>query len=59
MKIFYLKTFHINNLLGAKALAIASNKIDGFIRVYDETRNLVVFGGKKYDHNYNRIRYLI
>ena len=30
-------------------------KIDGFIRVYDDTKNLVLFGGDKYDWIYNRI----
>ena len=56
MKIFYPKTFYTNTLLGAKALRITFNEIDGFIRVYDETRYLVLFGGQKYDFNYNRIR---
>ena len=35
------------------------NKIDGFIRVYDGTRYLVLFGSKKYNFIFNRIRYLI
>ena len=30
-----------------------------FIRVYDGTRYLVLFGPEKYDSTYNRIRYLI
>ena len=33
--------------------------MDGFIRVYDGTRYLVLFRSKKYDFIYNRIRYLI
>ena len=46
-------------LMGAKPLHIRFDKIDGFIRVYDETRYLVLFGAEKYDFIYNRIRYLI
>ena len=47
------------SLIGAKPLDIRSNKIDGFIRVYDGTRYLILYGPKKYDTIYNRIRYLI
>ena len=43
----------------AKPLSIRVNKIDGFIKVYDETRYLVLFNSEKYDAIYNRIRYLI
>ena len=35
------------------------DKINVFIRVYDGTRHLVLFGIEKYDFVYNRIRYLI
>ena len=38
-------------------MCISFDKIDEFIRVYDGTRYLVLFG-KKYDFIYNRIRYL-
>ena len=34
------------------------DKIDGFIRVYDGTRYLVLFRGEKYNFIYIRIRYL-
>ena len=37
---------------------IRFNNIEGFIRVYDGTRYLVLFGGEKYYFLYNRIRYL-
>ena len=47
------------NLIGTKSLCIRSNKINGFIRVYDGTRYLVLFGAEKYDFIYNRVRYLI
>ena len=46
------------NLIAAKPLCIRFDKIDGFIRVYDGTRYLVLFGSDKYDLIYNRIRYL-
>ena len=41
-------------LIGAKPLRIRPNKVDGFIRVYDETRYLVLLGGEKYDFIYNK-----
>ena len=40
-------------------MRIRFDKIDGFIRVYDRTRYLVLFGREKRDLIYNRIRYLI
>ena len=46
-------------MTGAKPLHIKFDNIEGFIRVYDGTRYLVLFGGEKYDFLYNRIRYLI
>ena len=46
-------------LIGTKPLRIRFDKTDGFIRVYDGTRYLVLFGAEKYDFIYNRIRYLI
>ena len=47
------------NLVAAKTFRIRFDKIDGFIRVYDGTRYLVLFGSEKYDSIYNRIRYII
>ena len=40
-------------------MRIRFDKIDGFVRVYDGTKYLVLFGPEKYDAIYNRIRYLI
>ena len=40
-------------------LLIIFDRIDGFIKVYDETRFLVLFRKEKYDSIYNRIRYVI
>ena len=58
-----LKYFSYNilckGLTNSKTLHIRFDKIDGFIRVYDGTRYLVLFGSKKYDSNYNMIRYLM
>ena len=38
---------------------IRFDKIDGFIRVYDGTRYLILLGAEKYDFNYMKIKYLI
>ena len=46
-------------LIGVKPLHISFEKLDRFIRVYDRTRYLVLFGLVIYDAIYNRIRYLI
>ena len=46
-------------MIGTKSLCIRSNKINGFIRVYDGTRYLVLFGAEKYYFIYNWISYLI
>ena len=74
-EIIKIEDFHFNNILtdeksyknilvynilmGAKSLCIRFNKVDGFIRVYDGTRYLVLFGPEKYDAIYSRIRYVI
>ena len=42
-KIFSFMIFHI------KHLRIKFNKTDGFIRIYDESKYLVLFGPEKYD----------
>ena len=47
------------SLVSAKPLRIRFNNIDEFIRVYDGTRYLVLFGAGKCDLFYNKIRYLI
>ena len=44
-------------LIDAKPLRIRFNKVHGFIRVYDGTRHLILFGSEKYDFFYSRIRY--
>ena len=46
-------------LIGADSLRIRFDKVDGFIRAYDGTRYLVLFGSEKYHVICNRIRYLI
>ena len=45
--------------LGSNTLRIRFNEIDGFVRIYDETRYLTLFGSEKYDAIYDRIRYLL
>ena len=39
-------------LIGAKPLRTRFDKINGFIRIYDGTRYLVLFGSEKYDTIY-------
>ena len=46
-------------LIGAKRFGILFHKEDGFIRDYDGTKYVVLFGLEKYDAIYDRIRYLI
>ena len=46
-------------LVGAKPLHIRFDIINRFIRVYDGTRCLELFGAEKYDFIYNTIKYLI
>ena len=41
-----------------KQLHIRFDETDGFIRTYDGSRYLVLFGFRLYDAIYNRIRYL-
>ena len=43
-------------LTGAKPLRLRFKKVDGFIRIYDRIKYLVLFGLKKYDASYDRIR---
>ena len=45
--------------MGAKPLRIRFDEIDGFIKIYDGVRYLVLFGPEQYDAIYSRIRYLI
>ena len=46
-------------LIGSKPLCIRFNKMDEFVRIYDGTRYLALFGPEKYDAIYNKIRYLV
>ena len=46
-------------LIDPKPLRIRLDKIGRFIRIYDGSRNLTLFGSQKYDAVYDRIRYLI
>ena len=46
-------------MIGAKPLRIRFDKVNGFDRVYDGTKYLILLGLKKYDAIYKRIRYPI
>ena len=46
-------------LIVSKPLHIRLDKTDGFIRIYDGTRSLTLFGSENYDAIYDKIRYLI
>ena len=45
--------------MGTKPLRIRFDEMDGFIKIYDGIRYLILFGPEQYDAIYNRIRYLI
>ena len=45
------------NQIAATPLLIRFNKLDGFIRVYDGTSYLILFGKEKHDAIYIKIRY--
>ena len=47
------------SLVDFKPLRIRFDKIDGFIRIYDGTRYLVLIRNEKYHSIYNRIKYFI
>ena len=42
-------------LIDAKPLRLRFDKIDGFIRVYDGTKYLVLFGSERFDCIYRRL----
>ena len=46
-------------MIDANPVHIRFNKIDGFIKVDDGTRYLVLLGREKYDSIYNGIRYVV
>ena len=46
-------------LIGSKSLRNRFDKKDGFIKVYDGSKYLVLLGPEKYDAIYNRTRCLI
>ena len=56
---FLVYDISFQTLIGAKPLRVRFDKIDGFIRVYDGSTYLVLFGPEKYDAIYGRIRNLI
>ena len=46
-------------LIGPRPFCIRFDKVDGFIKIYDGRRYLVLSGPEKYDVIYNRIIYLL
>ena len=56
---FLVYSISYKTLVNIKPLRIRFDKIDGFIRVYDGTRYLVLFGSEKYNFICNIIRYLV
>ena len=56
--IFRLITLKYKNLIGSRPLHIRFKKIDRFIRIYDGTIYLTLFGSEKYDAIHDKIRYL-
>ena len=46
-------------LIGSKPFRLRFDKIDGFIRIYEGTRYLTLFGSDKCYAIYDKIRYLI
>ena len=47
------------SLMVEKPLRTRFNKIDGFIKIYDGMRYLLLYYYERYNVNYDRIRYLI
>ena len=47
------------NLIDSKPLRIRFDKNDVFIRIYDGTRYVGLFGSERYEATYDRIRYLL
>ena len=41
--------------MGAKLLRVRFNNVDGFLKVYDGARYLVLFSPERYDAIYDRI----
>ena len=55
----FIHDISYRTLIGSNPLRIRFDKIDGFIRIYDATIYLTLFGSEKYDAIYDRIKYLI
>ena len=51
--------YFVQALIGAKLSRISFGKVNGFIRVYDRNRYLLLLGPKKFDTIHNKFRYLI
>ena len=58
-KVFLFITFCIKICLVQNLLRSRMDKVNGFFRVYDGTRYLVIFEPKKHNDIFNMIRHLI
>ena len=58
-KKFLIYGISCKSLIDSKPLHVRLDKIDGFIRIYDGTRYLTMFGSEKYDAICDGIRYFI
>ena len=54
----FVNNISYKTLMGAKPVRIVFDDVNGFVRVYDGTRYLVLFGDEKCDFIYNRTRCL-
>ena len=57
IQIYLIYDNSYKTLIGAKPLCIRFNKIDGFFRVHDGTRYLVLIRPEKHDAISNKIRH--
>ena len=46
-------------VIDLKPLCVRFDQVDGFIRIYDRTRYLTLFGSEEYKAIHNRVRYVI
>ena len=59
MKIFLIYSISYKTFIGEKPLSVSFDEIDGFIKIYDGIRYLVIFGPDKCNAIYDRLRYII
>ena len=55
-KIFCFSALDAKKIIAAKPILIRFNEVEELIRVYDETRYLVLLGPEKYDAIHNKTK---